>query len=329
MRTLLIILVLALAVVGVLFALGFFDEEVEAPTPGGLPTGPSTPVEEESALLTGASPAEEPDIEELPLIDPLQVLMLAGVPERLNLFLARSMATHPKIDVHTWAPTLNLPEVPPPSTLPGALQGPPTDSIFRDEDIDVLIVHDFDPALLDDAFWRAVDERVRSGRLGLYVQPGMKHGAAMLDHPILSALLPVAEVAPLEGTPVPGVFGRLVPFEVTEEGETHPATKLVPWPRWSKTLWAARTTGEFPWGTSFSYPVTALRDGALVLLKSQPPRQPDSIPSFIVGAADGGRVIFNGAWELGSRQAYGQPRIADEWTKLVRNWMIYLGGRDL
>ncbi len=333
MRTLLIILVLAAAVVGVLFALGILGGDTTTSTPDtpdiGTTPAPDGNGEGESALLTGPAPTETPDVEELPLIDPLNVLMLAGVPERLNLFLAQSLTKHPKMKVLTWAPALGASEVPPPETLPGAVGETPTADIFRDEEIDVLLLHDVDPSLLDDAFWQAVDERVRADRLGLYIQPGIKHGAAMLAHPVLSALAPAEDVRAFEGSPLPGVFGRAVAFDLTEDGASHPATRLVPWPKWSKVIWEERTKGEFPWGTSFCYPVAVWRDGSVVLLTCQAPRQSESYAALVAGPSATGRVLFNAAWELGSRQAYGRPATVHDWEKLVRNWVIFLGGRDV
>ena len=92
MRTLLFLVLAAVVAVVVLFATGVFgpsdgsgdgrpsDERSEAP-PEGDPD------------LAGTVPDERPALEEFPLEDELRVLLLAGMPERVSMFLAYGFST--------------------------------------------------------------------------------------------------------------------------------------------------------------------------------------------------------------------------------------------
>jgi len=325
-RIVVVVLVLLVALAAILFALGVFGAPAPAPEGGGAhgPTAPAVPGE--AGVLAAPAPKARPAPKAFPLAEDVHVLLLAGVPQRIPLFLAEQWAANDHIHVHSWAPGVEAENVPPPSVLPGALDAPPSAGTLRDLDVRVPVVHDIDPAVLDASFWTDVAERVHGGHLGLLVQPGIANGAAMLAHPVLGGLVPVAKAKKLEGSPLPGVFGHLVPFTVTEAGTHHPASRLVPWPTWSKRIWTWNATGDFPWGTSFCYPVSQVADGATILLGTNPAHG-KAWPALVAGSADGGRVLWLGAWELGSRKAYGQPAVLEGWSVLVDNWVAWLSGQ--
>jgi hypothetical protein len=136
----------------------------------------------------------------------------------------------------------------------------------------------------------------------------------------------VRTAKPLAGQPVPGTFTGHAPFLVTEEGRRHPATRLVPWPGWSRRIWDSMRSIPTPWGTPFAYPVDEIAPGAEVLLRAEP-EHGEPWPVAVAGPAAGGRVLWFGAADLGDGKAYGRPLVVADWQVLVRNWIAWLGGR--
>jgi hypothetical protein len=328
-----IILVLLVALAAALFALGVFDP---ADPQGDNPTaGPGTQDPGDGsngASLTGTTdvPDEAPAIEAYVLDDPLTVLLLARHAERMPAFMAQQWNAGRKIKVLAWAPA-------PPADVEGAdpealgryaevLSEPPSASLLHDRKIDVLAIHGLDPATLDTAFWDAVLDRVRTGRLGLLLMPGRREGGALLDHETIKLLSPVTKSTALEGPILPGVFARRVAFEPTEVGLTHAATRLVAWPRWSRSMWASKATGDHMWATTQTWPIAEVNDEAAALLEVSPPRG-DRIPVLIAGQAEEGRVLFFGAYELMDRKGYGVAPVVEDYGTVLRNWLVWLAGR--
>ena len=334
MRTWIALLVVLAAIAAALvFGLGLLDgdtpddrdEPAEPPVADG--TDPAEePGEEDPLLRAGQSePEKAPALEEARVREPLGVLLLAGVPQRFNLFLAQHLDSHPDVTVHSWAP--KQPEgVPPPSRLPGALPGPPRGTSLDDLEIDVVVVHDLDPALLERDFWLEVTDRLAEGRLGLLVMPSLRSGPGLLDHDVLATVLPVAKATPIEGQPVPGTIQGLAPYAPTDAGIRHPASRLVGWPGWSKRIWGSKALLETPWGTNVCYPVEEVAPGASVLLEVRP-EGGDAMSALIAGAPAQGRVLWFGGWDLGGRHAYGRGSIVSDWRTLIRNWATWLAGQ--
>ena len=326
MRTLALVLIALLAVVGVLFALGVFDKTPE-PAPVVPPPSQGEEQSPREMELHGPTPPNRPAIEPFRYSDDIGVLLLAGAPQTFNAFLALQWGSDPRVDITSWVSP--LPTLPggsgPPSAdaLPGLLASPPNAGTLDDEDIDVLVLHDFDPIAVEDEFWLEVAKRVADGRLGLFAAPGQVHGLKMFEHPIVGPLLPVTKVKPIEGQPPPGVYGTLAPYAVTPEGERHPASRLVPWARWSRVLWQGTRMIETPWGTKFVYPVEQIAPGATVLLKTDP-ETGDGWPTLIVSAPDKGRVMWFGAHGLGGNPAYGRPSVVQDWDALLSAWLGWL-----
>jgi hypothetical protein len=215
---------------------------------------------------------------------------------------------------------------PPPSVLPHALESAPRASTLDDLEIDVVAVHDLDPALLERDFWLEVVDRVEEGRLGLLVIPSLQSGPRLLAHDVLAAALPVAKATPIEGQPVPGTIPGMAPYVPTDAGVRHPASRLVRWPGWSKRIWGSKALLENPWGTNVCYPVEELAPGATTLLDVQP-EGGDARPALIAGDPAKGRVLWFGGWDLGDRHAYGRPQTVTDWQVLVRNWATWLAGQ--
>jgi hypothetical protein len=264
---------------------------------------------------------------EFPLGSPIKVLLLVEYPQPLNMYYAQQWHAHRRIELWTWGTGPADPQgVPPLSNLPGHRQDPPRPSDLQDEGIDVVVLHDLDPNALENAFWEAVAERVQDGRMGLLVQPGVRTGQAILEHPVLGPLLPVdSELASIPAA-TPGFSSERMPFRLQEAGHRHPATRLVQWPTWTERIWAERATGDWAWSTPYAFPVARAVEGAEVLAVVEPPRG-DDIPILVASAPDRGRVLWVGTWELGDRLAYGQPKVVADWRVLVRNWVIWLAGR--
>lgn len=330
MRNLTVLLALAIVVLAVLFVTGVF-ESATGPGPVLPSDQPQTSGDDddEGPLLVGPPPADRPPLEVFPIEQDVRVLLLVSAPQRFNAFLAQQWSRHPRVDVVSWTGTPSRAAAgsgpPPGSVLPNALEETPRAGLLDDEEIDVVVVHDLDPAQISDEFWTEVVRRVEDGRMGLLALPGPMHGNAMLDHPILGPLLPVEEVRPIEGQPAPGVYATLVSFEVTGPGQRHPVTRLVPWPTWSREIWQFTRTLDAPWGARFCFPVETVKPGAVVLLATDP-EHGDGWPAMIVGAPQSGRVLWFGALEIGPHAGYGRPSVVGDWGILLKNWLAWLAG---
>ena len=330
-----LLVVLAVIAAALIFGLGLLDGDQDEPADEPPSTNGAPPEDEpgeEDPLLRPAGPTEPdemPELELAPMREPIGILLLVGVPQRFNAFLAQQWGTAADITVKSWAPP--LPDgpregVPSPDVLPGLLPSAPRGVTLDDENIDVVVVHDLDPSVLERDFWLEVVKRVQEGRLGLLVVPGTVTGRKMLEHDALASALPVAKAAAMEGQPVPGLFSGLASYVPTDAGTRHPASRLVSWPSWSRRIWGTYALLETPWGTNVCYPVEEIPTGAQVLLEAKP-EQADSLPALIVGVPDGGRVLWFGGWDLGSRHAYGRPKIVEDWRVLLLNWTTWLAGQ--
>lgn len=337
MRIVIVLLVVLAAVAAALFALGVFDEAPSPDAGPGLPQVPPNASDPDGTGALGGSNNTPPDtmpaLEVFPLEDDLGVLLLAGYAERIPATLAQHWGKDPKIHVHAWIEHEG--EAGAGSGTPTAaalmhvtkVDHVPVPADLETLDIDVLAVHGVSPESLGAAFWEAVAERVKEGRLGLLVMPGRPEGGALLEQPALAEVLPLAKPGRMEGNPVPGVLGKFVPFEVTSMGQGHPASRLVAWPEWSATLWQARAAGDYPWGTQQTWPVEAIADGAVELLRVVPPRG-DPLPVMVAGLPGDGRALFFGAFEILTRKGYGQPAVMKDTEIWIRNWLAWLAARD-
>jgi hypothetical protein len=326
-RTVAILLVVAAGIAAVLFAVGVFDPaeptDVRVPEPES-PDGP--------AELRGAPPTTMPPLETFRLADPVTVLLLVEYPQTVNRFLAQQWAADRKVRVLAWgSPPPAAPDRPgvPPMTAmePDAkLLADLSPALLESEAVDVVVVHDLDPARVPAAFWEAVGARVREGKTGLLVYPSVRTARAMVGHEVLGPLLPVrAFLEPSLGFE-PGAFERLAPFAVTEAGAKHPATRLVGWETWSRTWWEGRRTATQPWGTLYVAPVSEVQDGASVLLEVVAPRGAP-IPAVVAAPPSDGRVLWIGHWDLGDKKGYGKPDTVRDWNHYLMAWLAWLAGR--
>jgi hypothetical protein len=223
------------------------------------------------------------------------------------------------------------------------LREKPNGQWFAQQDFHVLIVAQVDPAVLPDDFWQAVTKRVTGGQTGLWVCPSTPPAGAgtavmppvhpMLAHPLFSALLPVAEAARLEARPEPGkpqplppgMFRKPAPFVVTDAGTKHPASRIVPWPEWSRRIWVEGGQGLQPWGSWFCYPVTKVGPGAVTLVNAAP-EAGAPIPMFIARSGAGGRVLWYGAEDAGDA-TYRVSTSVEKWNTILHNSVVWLAGR--
>jgi len=332
-----LLVVLAVIAAALVFGLGLLDEDADTDPGEGVPAeGDPQPEGDEpgtdpslSAAGSDTEPEQVPALEGLPVRKPLGVLLLVGVPQRFNQFLAQRLDGHPEITVHSWAaPLPDGPRegVPSAEVLPGAMSTPPRTVTLDDANIDVVVVHDLDPGLLERDFWMEVVKRVGDGRLGLLVVPSVLQGQKLLDHDVLATVLPVAKATAIEGQPVPGTLGGMAAYVPTDAGTRHPASRLVSWPSWSRRIWGQRAMLETPWGTNVCYPVEEIPPGAVVLLDAKPARR-EALPALIAADEKTGRVLWFGGWDLGGRHAYGRGNIVSDWGILLRNWAAWLAGR--
>lgn len=349
MNKVLVGLVLALLVGGGLWVAGVFGPRgADDPPPGGggrEGTGTSSNGASLESGGTGARevPKEQPKPEWFPVTEPLRVLFVI---QRATSWLALQSqvlggAEDAQIESFVWASDPGPNPVPLPKS--DWIREQPNGQWFTQQDFHVLVVAQIDPAVLPDDFWQAVTKRVTGGLTGLWVQPMMPPtppGSSvslpvhpMLTHPLFSALLPVADAARLEGgrgepgKPAlpPGVFKTEVPFVVTDAGTAHPASRVVPWPEWSRRIWTEGRQGPKPWGSWFCYPVTKLAPGAVTLVNAAP-EAGAPIPMFVAREGAGGRVLWYGAADA-SDAVFRANLSLEKWNTILHNSIVWLGGR--
>lgn len=343
--------VLIAAIVGV--ALWKFDVfGAKSETPLAPPPGPRASTDApggDTLQGTGGKPAreepkEEPAAEWFPLESPVRVLFVLERVMQWPQYMGLALKEDPQIEF-TYYSTHPAPnEQALVSADQQAVVERPTGDWFEKQAFDVLIVGACDPGELGEDFWQAVSARLRTGRLGLWVWPDMPPAPPekpqtspvhpMLSHPLFRTLLPVAEADRLEGKPVPGRPGAPIPgvfsaearFGVTTAGTTHPASRFVPFPQWSRNLWLAGAAASPPWGSKFIYPVTKLRPGAVTLVDALPAKG-EPIPMFVQGPTDGGRVLWFGAHDFGDATYRNLGPSLAKWNALVHNSVVWLAGR--
>lgn len=340
MRIVLIVIVLLLAAAAVLLGPGLLrDRDGGAgPEPAGTtPSGKGPDLARPEAAAPGSAvPEEEPAPELLRVERPLKVLVLMGnSTQRWPRVIETALHSNPLVVVSGWAAITRAGSPPfgagdPP---PGGVA--PSPSWFEAMGFDVLAVCDLDPGLLEPAFWDAVAARVKAGTLGVWLQPGIPTSATgggkapevhpMLSSPALRALLPVATATAIRGDPVPGVYPSGAVFQVTGEGEKHPASRIVYWPEWSRRVWQMGAAASPPWGTRFCYPVETLVPGSVVLVEALPPRG-NAVPMYVQGPASAGRVLWFGAQQVAD-DTLRDGRQTIKLYAMLHNAIVWLAGR--
>jgi hypothetical protein len=330
MRAVVVLLIVLVGLGATLYALGIFDPGPGAPVEGDEYPGPGRGQEGAGAGgLRPPPPPEMPEREALPLPAEVQVLLLVEFPQRFNVFLAQQWGGNRRVKVFVWAP----PRDEGPSQIPLQRMTPharlieePSPAFLDGEGIDVVALCDLVPGALPSSFWAAVAERVRDGRIGLLVQPGVRTVHRMLDHEVLGPLLPVLQAAEDDESGVKGAYPEPATFAVTAAGERHPASRIVAWEKWSREFWKSTASGERPWGSRYVAPVTRLAEGAQALLVAEAPRR-DGVPALVAGPRSAGRVLWVGHWDLGETPGYGHPPTVHDWNVYVTNWIVWLSGR--
>jgi hypothetical protein len=339
------------AVVAVaLWQFGVFGEKSSdepTPTPGRAGEPGKT---DGTELLPGArtpgrdEPKEEPKPEEFPLQSKLRVLFLLERTLQWPQYMGIVLKSDPQI-AYTYYSVHPLPEeialVSPEET---PVVDRPTPALFDGKGFDVLVVGALDPGEIGDDFWKAATDRVRAGQLGVLIWPDLppttreKPQASpvhpMLTHPLFRALLPVEEADALKGkpdpdgrsSPVPGMFRVEARFQVTDAGTTHPASRIVPFPQWSRTMWNAGAAGQTAWGSKFVYPVTKVKTGAVTLLNALPEKG-KAIPMFVQGPPEDGRVLWFGAHDFGDATYRSFGPALEKWNAVIHNTFVWLAGR--
>jgi hypothetical protein len=262
-----------------------------------------------------------PDIPEIPA--PIRALVLAETPRSFTLWVFQAWKMAGNVEHQMWAPHLAegmAPDRPHSPGLPPLTQAPRPEDLG---DVRLLYVDDFDPNGVPPAFWERVAERVRGGTLGLWLRPGTLHGEALLSHPALRPILPIASSEAIKGDPPPGVFADERPFAVTERGIEHPASRITGSPKWSREKWAALARGEKKWGTKFAYPFREVGPRASVLLEVEPPRG-GNIPALVLSDPTDGRVLVAGFFDFGRDPYYDGGRSWDVFRSLVLQWTVWL-----
>jgi hypothetical protein len=324
-------------------ALWLFGVFTPSPRPGvttpPAPTPPPPPPPSNNGTLQQPSatpePADEPAVENPPFPSPVRILVVTGratssfpiwlfqfwdaVPE---LSWQTRFATPPEPGQGEEAHSKNLP----------ALSGPPLP-----EDLDavrVLVLAEVSPGFAPEEFWRRAAERVRAGTLGILILSEMHHGKSLAEIPAFAGLVPVVP-AKIAGTgpdgEVPGILATDRPFVATEVGVRHPATRLSPFPNWSRTMWESRREGKGRWTTKFVHPLERVADGAQVLVNVSSGKAAEAgsiieLPAIVVSDPAKGRVLWvAGIFDL-SFDSYRDTRSNDLMRALSLHWISWLAG---
>lgn len=324
MKQTVLAVVLFLATLGAaLWLLGVFKSE--APPPPEHEGASGEPGASTGPELSTAEPREEPRPEVPDLAIPVRVLLLGETSRSFTEWLFQTWDHDPKVNWQAWygAPVSK-------ETRTHSESLPALDKMPVAPDLDavqVLVVAGVDPSRLGADFWSHVAERVRAGSLGLLVLPEFSFVKAIGAEPSLAAILPVTGVkAPAPSTPggreIAGVFTSDRSFVVTEPGTRHPASRLVPYPGWSKKLWAAAAKGDGVWGTKFCPVVGGVAAGAeaLVELDTGAAR----VPAIVASGPTSGRVLWVGGLFDLTLPAYKDALSLERIRALSLNWLIWL-----
>jgi hypothetical protein len=330
-KALVLVLIFGVAAAVTLLAMGVFDDSGNSPAPAPPVTAahadgnPPAPVDPKTAL-SGQEPTAEPQVD-IPPDRPIRILMVARVIERFSSLLTMTWDARPNWKYRTFFQTLkpgqeaaHSPGLAPLTEDPGA------DAL---QDVDVVVLHQVDASKLRPDFCDVLDAKVRAGTIGLLVMPGVQ-GGGILEHPILGPLLPIEKAMPIQGDPVPGVFGAEVPFIPTKFGLKHPATRFVSFPGWSEKMWKEASSGDpahkmRPWGAPFCFPVEQIRPGAVTLLEVEGGREHVRFPAIVQGAPETGRVLWVGVNDLGQNTFFDSAS-AFRVSALLQNWIDWLKG---
>src|SRR5262245_45378223 len=205
-----------------------------------------------------------------------------------------------------------------------APEGTPTvDSL---DEVQVLVVAGLDPKRFPSAFWQGVAERVRTGRLGLMLVPDDQTAKAIGNLPELASVLPFTGVRALDpvapGGPLVGVFAEPRPFALTDEGASHPAARIVHFPKWNRRWWASLTEGTSPaWATKMCPVIDNVAKNAVVVARLSAGAQP--IPAIVASSGDV-RVLWVGGFMDVVQKAYGDSSSIMAMRALMHQWINWL-----
>lgn len=345
MRTAVIFLVLVGAVAAALILGGVFETEEPEVGPnagrsGNGETDPGTRLG--NATDKPPTPKERPPLELLPFPQGTKVLVIGAVPNTADQFMLKLLGGRGGAAYQGWylnptgaSPTNLNKELPP-------LENVPTGLTLSEYDYDVVVLSNVNDKDLGDDFWDTLAKRVNAGQTNVLWRtwppypggdadtPAVEH--PWLTHPVIAGLLPVTEVLPLQGTVdatgrarLPGRFGQDgTRFRVTAKGETHPASRLVPWAEWSRVWWDELSQGDGAIRVKFCVPVTKLADGATALITADV-KNADDIPAVVVGKVGDGRVMWLGTREL-AWKAFYNPKNEARIGLVLQNMLVWLAG---
>jgi hypothetical protein len=329
MKPTLLVAVLFLATLGVaLWLLGVF--EPHGGTSGTeAPAEPATPAPGAPDLSSGEPKAQPPPfVPEVP--QPVSVMVLGENPRSFTMWLPELWRLDPAIQWQMW-----FAESPASEVATHASDVPPLEHQPVAADLDgvkVLVLAGVDPARFPGAFWADVARRVREKSLGLLVLAEHRFAKSYADLPALKEILPISgarAVAPIApgSAVIAGVFEKPRTFVVTDAGRRHPASRIVPYPDWSRKHWEAETTGKEAWLTKFCAPVEGPAADAQVLVEVD--TGDARVPAFLATSGQAGRVLWIGGFFDLERPAYSGSASYDRARALGVSWVLWLAGLPL
>lgn len=330
MKQLVWIVLLFVVTLGVaLWALKAFDTDKPAVAPSETPATPPPAPSTDLSASPDAEPRDEPTPEIPPFAEPVRVLLLGDAHRSFTAWLELNWDFLPAaIRWQAWYATPAPEGAKTHSEGLPALSAPPAAPDL--ETIQVLVLAGLDPKSLPADFWARVADRVKSGALGLLVVTENRFAHATATEPSLATVLPVTGSKPVvpavTGGDLPGVYKSAVSLRATEAGTKHAATRLVSWPKWSRTMWDQQASAQSDgrWETKFCAAVAGPAADATVLVEAQ--AGPTSPAAVVASDAPNRRVLWVSGFFDVTDGAYRGSKSGERFRALCISWIAWLSG---
>ena len=314
-----------------LWALGVWNSEPSKVTVLDAPVvAPPSAIGDTDLTGSTTAPKDEPTPEIPEFVAPVRVLLLSDRHRSFTAWLEQMWDFVPAIQWQAWH-TNAAPEGVRTSaiTAPPALEKAPAGPEL--EGGQVLVLAGFDPATMPADFWSRVADRVKSGSLGVLVVADNRFAAATGAEPSLASILPVKGVkGVVPSSPgsadLAGVYPVPALLRATEAGTKHAATRITPWPEWSRRLWDQQASASYDgrWETKYCAAVDGPVDGATVLVQAE--AGPTRAASIVVHDSPTRRVLWVGGFFDVTDPAYRGSKSIERIRAMFISWIWFLAG---